>query len=124
MAIKLGTEDVPAQKITVEERTRRIEISSEKGADPTIYISREKAWVRPDGTVAKSEPIKVSTRRLSEVADQTVGKITGAALADLISQWADVIRQEDIAQAEEDAKLVEAEANKGTVELALAASKK
>lgn len=99
MAIDLGS-----VTLTVKERTHRIELLSPHGEDATLRIYREKVWTNDAGEVVRREQAGDVHRTLAEVAEMKIGPVTGAQLAGLISQAADVMRQEDIdraAQAEQ-----------------------
>ena len=100
MSIDLGTETVA---LAVKERTWRVEIFTDLGADPTIRAHREKVWLRPDGSCAQRLVLDPVERRLSVIAAQAfkvgAATYTGAELARVIGAVADVLRQEDIAAA-------------------------
>jgi hypothetical protein len=94
MALDISTESVT---LAVKERTWRIEIFTDLGADPLLRAHREKVWLRPDGSPAQREILDPVERRLSQIAAHSFGGITGAQLAGAVADAADALRLEDIA---------------------------
>lgn len=101
MAIDLGTESI---KLSVKERTWRVEIFTDFGTDPIIRAHREKVWLRDDGSCFQREVLPVVERRLSEVAKQDFDGMTGLQLAERIAAISDTLRQEDLAAAAAESK--------------------
>lgn len=100
MSITEGTETIV---LTIEERTWRLEIFTDKGVDPTVRAHREVVKTDASGNVISRETGVTVNRSLSQFASQSftvAGKsYTGAEIANLISAVADTWRQEDIAAA-------------------------
>lgn len=91
MAIDLGT-----TTLTIKERTHRIELLSPVGEDARLVVYREKVWTDDDGNVVRREQAGDVRRTLAEIAEMKIGPVTGAELAGMTSQAADVLRQADL----------------------------
>lgn len=94
MATEQGTETVTVTKST---RTWRVEIFCERGNDPVVRAHREIIRVGDDGTVLSAERGITVDRLLSQIADEDVDGITGAALAGHIAKRADLWHEQDVA---------------------------
>lgn len=101
MAIDLGHQSVVVMR---SERTWRVEIFCELGSVPVVRAHREVITTNEAGElIARDRDIPAAERALTAIADKSVGGVTGLQLAGLVSMWADELRQEDIAAAEQKA---------------------
>lgn len=91
MAIDIGT-----VTLSIKERTHRIELLSPVGEDARLVVYREKVWIDEGGNVVRREHAGDVRRTLTEIGEMRIGPVTGSELAGLISQAADVLRQQDI----------------------------
>jgi hypothetical protein len=97
VAITQGTETVA---LTTEERTWKVEIFCDKGADPIVRVHRQLVKYDPSGAIVGIENNATVERHQSQVAANTFTvagiTVTGNQLAALISQAADQWRTEDL----------------------------
>lgn len=110
MAIEKGTEMVA---VTTEERTWRINILTPKGAMPVVTMHRETIKADAAGAVLAAEQNVTVTRTAAELAAKSYTAagvtVTGAQLAALIAEVADVERQADlVAEAQRQADAAQA----------------
>lgn len=97
MAKDLGTKTV---NVTTTERTWRTEMFSVFGEDPRVVGHRERVSTLDDGTIVAREVLPSVERRLTEVAEQRLGGVTGLQLAGIISLWIDTWVTEEAARAQ------------------------
>lgn len=96
MAIDQGTENLTLVK---SERSWRVEIFCEHGADPLVRVHRETVGVAGGQIVSRERAGVVVERQLSAVATEQINGMSCAQLAAQISAVADAWRQQDIAAA-------------------------
>lgn len=89
MAITLGTDTV-----TNKERTKSIFINTPVGDVPTITVYREKTWEDAKGNIIRREDGKIITKLYADIADSTIGSMTGTELYTYIAGIADTWSQE------------------------------
>lgn len=88
MAIDKGTESV---SLAVKERTWRVEIFTDFGADPVVQVHRERVWLRDDGSLYRRETLPAVTATLTQIASFDLGGIDGAEMALAISGAGDAL---------------------------------
>lgn len=98
MAIEQGTQTLA---VTTEERTWKVEVFCEKGADPIVRIHRQLVRTNAAGEVLSVDNNATVERRQSEVGADSITAtgvtVTGNQLAALVSAAADQWRTEDLA---------------------------
>jgi hypothetical protein len=99
MAISMGIKTVTS---TLEERTWRTEVFTEKGQDPVVRGHRELVGIDPAGNVdSRDRSIPPVEFTLSSVLTETITLadgtvLTGAKMGEAISVWIDKKRQQVI----------------------------